>query len=68
MTHHPDDDLQGELEALAEVFEAEDREDRPREASAAVTAFPSPGGTSGPSTASRTVERLPETEVLRSDC
>lgn len=30
--HHPKDDLQADLEALAEVFEAEDREDRRKEA------------------------------------
>lgn len=42
MTHHPNDDLQTELEALAEVFEAEDREDRRKEAQRRRDGLPEP--------------------------
>ena len=42
MTHHPNDDLQTELEGLAEVFEAEDREDRRAEAQRRRDGLPEP--------------------------
>lgn len=42
MTHHPNDDLQTELEALAEVFEAEDREDRRKQAQRRRDGLPEP--------------------------
>ena len=42
MTHHPNDDLQTELEALAEVFEAEDREDRRTQAQRRRDGLPEP--------------------------
>lgn len=42
MTHHPNDDLQTELEALAEVFEAEDREDRRKQAQRCRDGLPEP--------------------------
>ncbi|MCX0277509.1 hypothetical protein NLM24_44390 [Nocardia zapadnayensis] len=40
--HHPKDSLQAELEALAEVFEAEDREDRRKEAQRRRDGLPEP--------------------------
>ncbi|MCT2296463.1 MULTISPECIES: hypothetical protein [Actinomycetes] len=40
--HHPNDDLQADLEALAEVFEAEDREDRRKEAQRRRDGLPEP--------------------------
>lgn len=40
--HNPKDDLQAELEALAEVFEAEDREDRRKEAQRRRDGLPEP--------------------------
>ena len=39
---HPKDSLQSELEALAEVFEAEDREDRRAEAQRRRDGLPEP--------------------------
>ncbi len=42
--HNPKDSLRADMEALAEVFEAEDREDADKRPSAVVTAFPSPSG------------------------
>lgn len=39
---HPKDTLQSELEALAEVFEAEDREDRRKEAKRRRDGLPEP--------------------------
>ena len=60
---NPKDTLQTDLEALAKVFEAEEREDRRKEAQRRRDGLPSPSGTSGPLKASRTVERLPATEV-----
>ncbi|MCT2252625.1 hypothetical protein M3G46_08590 [Corynebacterium sanguinis] len=42
MTQHPNDDLQTELEALAEVFEAEDREDRRKQAQRRRDGLPQP--------------------------
>lgn len=42
MTHHPNDDLQTELEALAEVFEAGDREDRRKQAQRRRDGLPEP--------------------------
>lgn len=42
MTHHPNDDLQTELEALAKVFEAEDREDCRRDAQRRREGLPEP--------------------------
>ena len=40
--HHPKDSLQADLEALAEVFEAEDREDRRVEAQRRRDGLPEP--------------------------
>ena len=40
--HHPKDSLQAELETLAEVFEAEDREDRRAEAQRRRDGLPEP--------------------------
>ena len=40
--HNPTDTLQAELEALAEVFEAEDREDRRKEAQRRRDGLPEP--------------------------
>ena len=40
--HHPQDTLQADLEALAEVFEAEDREDRRKEAQRRRDGLPEP--------------------------
>lgn len=40
--HHPKDSLQTDLEALAEVFEAEEREDRRREAQRRRDGLPEP--------------------------
>ena len=40
--HNPKDDLQAELEALGEVFEAEDREDRRKEAQRRRDGLPEP--------------------------
>lgn len=40
--HNPKDTLQAELEALAEVFEAEDREDRRKEAQRRRDGLPEP--------------------------
>lgn len=43
MTHqHPKDSLQADLKALAEVFEAEDREDRRKEAQRRRDGLPEP--------------------------
>lgn len=39
---HPNDSLQADLEALAEVFEAEDREDRRAEAQRRRDSLPEP--------------------------
>lgn len=39
---HPKDILQADLEALAEVFEAEDREDRLRDAQRRCDGLPEP--------------------------
>lgn len=39
---HPKDTLQADLEALAEVFEAEDREDRRAEAQRRLEGLPEP--------------------------
>lgn len=58
---HPKDPLQADLEALAEVFEAEDREDRRAEAQRRREGLPEP---SGRSTASPAVERLLAPERL----
>lgn len=56
---NPKDTLQFDLEALAKVFEAEEREEiAARRPSAAVRVSPSRSGTSGRSTASPAVERL----------
>lgn len=55
--HHPTDDVQADLESLAEVFKVE--KTAASRLSAAVRAFPSPSGTSSRSQASRTVARLP---------
>ena len=40
--HHPKDSLQADLEALAEVFEAEEREDRRKEAHRRRDGLPEP--------------------------
>ena len=40
--HHPKDSLQADLEALAKVFEAEDREDRRRDAQRRRDGLPEP--------------------------
>ncbi len=40
--HHPKDSLQADLEALAKVFEAEDREDRRRDAQRRREGLPEP--------------------------
>jgi hypothetical protein len=40
--HHPKDDLQADLKALAEVFEAEDREDRRKDAERRLKGLPEP--------------------------
>ena len=40
--HHPKDSLQADLEALAKVFEAEDREDRRKDAQRRRDGLPEP--------------------------
>ena len=61
--HQPTDDLQAELEALGRVFEAEEREDRRKDAERRRAGPLSPSETSAPTTGSRTGARLPGTEV-----
>lgn len=62
---HPKDPLQADLEALAEVFEAEDREDRRAEAQRRREGLPEPKRNIwGRSTASPAVERLLAPERL----
>jgi len=54
--HHPKDPLQADLEALAEVFEAEEREDRRKEAERRRKRLPEPKrDIRAPSTASQPV-------------
>ena len=57
--HKPHDTLKADLEALAKVFEAEDREDRRKEAQRRRDGLPEPN-----SRASRTVGRLPGADRL----
>lgn len=56
--HHPKDSLQADLEALAEVFEAEDREDRRKDSQRRRDGLREPERDIRRTPASRTVERL----------
>ena len=65
---NPEGTLQSDLDALAEVFEAEDRQDRRAEAQRRREGLPEPERDIRAFPASQTVERLPEPEARVSEC